>query len=226
MPSALEKQPKPNKIKTIRPETLEFIMLYNELRGKTFSNNGELAEALGFNNASSITEIVKRRQNIDPEKFRLFKERYGIANTAQATSGHTPAGIANGIPMYNIGSDVSQDIERGQPVGHMNFPGIEECDFALPVWGDSMQPCLEHGCWVALKIIQDKKVLPGEVYYIEWGDYRMYRRLLAGDAPGEVIAHADNEAEMIGTRHKYAPFTIKTAEISKLALVKHIHRRI
>jgi hypothetical protein len=78
---------KPNKIKTVRPETLEFIILYNQLRGKAFNNNSELAEALGFNNASSITEIIKSRQNIDPEKLKIFKEKYrdllgGVKNYA------------------------------------------------------------------------------------------------------------------------------------------------
>ena len=107
----------------------------------------------------------------------------------------------------------------------MNFPGIEDCDFALPVWGHSMYPYLENGCWVALKVIHDKKILPGEVYYIEWGDYRMYKRLLAGDSADEVIAHSDNTTEMVGTRLKYAPFPVKIDDIKKLCLVKDIHKK-
>jgi hypothetical protein len=120
---------------------------------------------------------------------------------------------------------VYNDINDARPVGRMNFPGIEECDFALPVWGHSMYPYLENGCWVALKIINDKKILPGEVYYIEWGDYRMYKRLLASDNPEEVIAHSDNTTEMIGNRLKYAPFPIRIDEIKKLCLVKDIHKK-
>jgi hypothetical protein len=107
----------------------------------------------------------------------------------------------------------------------MNFPGIEDCDFALPVWGHSMYPYLENGCWVALKVIHDKKILPGEVYYIEWGEYRMYKRLLASDNADEVIAHSDNTTEMIGNRLKYAPFVIKVSDIKKLCLVKDIHKK-
>ncbi len=88
-----------------------------------------------------------------------------------------------------------------------------------------MYPYLENGCWVALKVISDKKILPGEVYYIEWGDYRMYKRLLASDKDDEVIAHSDNTTEMIGNRLKYAPFTIKKSDIKKLCLVKDIHKK-
>ena len=224
---------KPNKIKTIRPETLEFIILYNQLRGKAFQGNAQLAEVLGFNSASSITEIIKSRQNIDPEKFRIFKEKYHeFLDHTKNTVLPLTTGNKNpeGIPMYEItatagGVEVYNDINDAHPVGHMNFPGIEDCDFALPVWGHSMYPYLENGCWVALKIIHDKKILPGEVYYIEWGEYRMYKRLLAGDNADEVIAHSDNVTEMIGSRLKYAPFVVKIADIKKLCLVKDIHKK-
>jgi phage repressor protein C with HTH and peptisase S24 domain len=224
----------PGKIKTIRPETLEFIILYNQLKGKAFSGNAELAEILGFNSPSSITEIIKSRQNIDTEKLRIFKEKYSdfLSGRKNTSYSENPA-ISKpfeGIPMYEItatasGVEVYNDINDSQPVGRMNFPGIEECDFALPVWGHSMYPYLENGCWVALKIIHDKKILPGEVYYIEWGDYRMYKRLLVGDNEDEVIAHSDNVTELIGNRLKYAPFVVKIEEIKKLCLVKDIHKK-
>lgn len=223
---------KPNKIKTIRPETLEFIILYNQLKGKAFSGNAQLAEILGFNSASSITEIIKSRQNIDPEKFRVFKEYFKdiIADHTAIPTPQPPARRWEGIPMFEIsatasGVEVYNDINDAQAVGRMNFPGIEDCDFALPVWGHSMYPYLENGCWVALKVISDKKILPGEVYYIEWGDYRMYKRLLASSNPDEVIAHSDNTTEMIGSALKYAPFPIKIADIKKLCLVKDIHKK-
>ena len=230
----MENELKPNKIKIVRPETLEFIILYNQLKGKAFNGNAQLAEALGFNSPSSITEIIKSRQNIDPEKLRVFKEKYKdyiTGDKKQNFSESKPISKhSEGIPMYEIsatasGVEVYNDINDSQPVGHMNFPGIEDCDFALPVWGHSMYPYLENGCWVALKIIHDKKILPGEVYYIEWGDYRMYKRLLAGDSPDEVIAHSDNTTEMVGNRLKYAPFIIKVADIKKLCLVKDIHKK-
>jgi len=230
----MDDAPKANKIKTIRPETLEFIILYNQLKGKAFMGNAQLSEALGFNSPSSITEIIKSRQNIDPEKLRIFKEKYvefisGV-KTDVIQEKNTEKRPEEGIPMYEIsatasGVEVYNDINDSMPVGRMNFPGIEDCDFALPVWGHSMYPYLENGCWVALKVIHDKKILPGEVYYIEWGEYRMYKRLLVGDSPEEVVAHSDNTTEMIGNRLKYAPFIIKIADIKKLCLVKDIHKK-
>ncbi|HVW12614.1 MAG TPA: S24 family peptidase [Mucilaginibacter sp.] len=227
----MEQQPKLNKVKRVRPETLEFIILYNQLKGKAFKANAELAEVLGFNSTASITEIIKSRQNIDPDKLQIFKEKYKEFITIKKTPviNQVVSDYA-GIPMYEViatasGVEVYKDINDSTPIGHMNFPGIEDCDFALPVWGHSMYPYLENGCWVALKVIHDKKILPGEVYYIEWGDYRMYKRLLAGDNDDEVIAHSDNVTEMIGNRLKYAPFVIKLEDIKKLCLVKDIHKK-
>jgi hypothetical protein len=230
----MEDEQKPNKVKLIRPETLEFIILYSQLKGKAFNGNAQLAEVLGFNNASSITEIIKSRQNIDPEKLKIFKEKYSnflINIKTPVKTQYTAIGKPfEGIPMFEViatasGVEVYNDINDKEPVGHMNFPGIEDCDFALPVWGHSMYPYLENGCWVALKTIHDRKILPGEVYYIEWGDYRMYKRLLAGDNADEVIAHSDNITEMIGDRLKYSPFVVKISEIKKLCLVKDIHKK-
>jgi phage repressor protein C with HTH and peptisase S24 domain len=228
----MEEQAKPNKVRRIRPETLEFIILYNQLRGRAFKGNAQLAEALGFNSPASITEIIKSRQNIDPDKLKIFKEKYKdfIENRKNKETATVSTSVFEGIPMYEVvatasGVEVYKDINDSTPIGHMNFPGIEDCDFALPVWGHSMYPYLENGCWVALKMIHDNKILPGEVYYIEWGDYRMYKRLLAGDNDDEVIAHSDNTTELIGDRLKYAPFIIKKQDIKKLCLVKDIHKK-
>jgi hypothetical protein len=98
---------KPNKIKTVRPETLEFIILYTQLRGRAFYNNTQLADALGYNSASTITEIVKSRQNIDPEKLRLFKELYQeYLSPKRTTENSAVVPIAKkpfeGIPMYEV----------------------------------------------------------------------------------------------------------------------------
>src|ERR1700744_5123407 len=102
----MEKTEKPNKIKRVRPETLEFIILYNQLKGKAFNGNAQLAAELGFNSTSSITEIIKSRQNIDPEKLKLFKEKYGSfldgGNNKEYSSNSVIAKGGEGIPMDEI----------------------------------------------------------------------------------------------------------------------------
>lgn len=72
----METTDKKVKLKTQRPESLEFINLYNQLKGVAFQNNAILSVQLGFKTDSSITEIVKGRQNISTDKLQKFKEIY------------------------------------------------------------------------------------------------------------------------------------------------------
>ena len=121
----LKQDDKPAKIKTVRPETLEFIILYNQLKGRAFTGNIQLAEVLGFNSASSITEIIKSRQNIDPEKLKVFKEKYRDfiepKKNTEVTEVKVNKGAFVGIPMFEVtatasGVEVYNDINDAQPV--------------------------------------------------------------------------------------------------------------
>ena len=99
----MEDVSKTAKVKRIRPETLEFIILYNQLKGKAFSGNAQLAEVLGFNSASSITEIIKSRQNIDPDKLQIFKDKYKeYFKNAKNTENAVAKKNETGIPMYEV----------------------------------------------------------------------------------------------------------------------------
>ena len=99
----MEEQAKSNKVKRVRPETLEFIILYNQLRGRAFKGNAELAEVLGFNSTASITEIIKSRQNIDPDKLKIFKEKYKDFITVKKTPViNQTVSTFEGIPMYEV----------------------------------------------------------------------------------------------------------------------------
>ena len=127
----MQDQSKTNKVKRIRPETLEFIILYNELRGKAFNGNAQLAEVLGFNSPASITEIIKSRQNIDPDKLQIFKEKYKnfLIDAKPVPTNQVQVSSYEGIPRYEVvatasGVEVYKDINDSTPVGHMNFPGI------------------------------------------------------------------------------------------------------
>lgn len=138
-----------------------------------------------------------------------------------------------GVPMFDVAGtasnvEVYDDINQEKPVGVMYFPGAEDCDLALPVWGHSMYPFLQNGDWAALKKIDTPyKISYGEVYFLEWGNHRMYKRLLkAENEIDDVVAYSDNTSEIVyGGRLKYAEFTIKRDEIRKLYLVKDMYRR-
>jgi phage repressor protein C with HTH and peptisase S24 domain len=139
--------------------------------------------------------------------------------------------VEKGIPMYNSpgsasGVEIYTDPESTKVVGHLNFPGIIKGSFALQVYGNSMSPTLEDGSWAILRPIENKLSINwGQVYYIEYHDYRVFKRLLASENEDEVILWSDNQHEMINGRPKHSSVTINKTEIRRLSLVTDIYKK-
>jgi len=81
------------------------------------------------------------------------------------------------IPYYNI--DVTASAfpvfadEREEPEYFMSIPAFKNCDFAVPIYGDSMYPKIKNGHIVAVKEVKNKAViLYGEIYLVITEDYR------------------------------------------------------
>lgn len=137
----------------------------------------------------------------------------------------------NLIPMYNFPSaasdiEIYNNPEEVKVIGYLNLPGTRKNSFALQVFGHSMYPTLENGSWCVLRELHDvHEIVWGEVYYIEWGDYRMFKRLLQADNPDEVMLWSDNQLDLIGERPKYAPVIIKKEKIRRLCLLTDIVKK-
>lgn len=135
------------------------------------------------------------------------------------------------IPMYNFPSAAS-DIEmynnpnEVKVIGHLNLPGARKNSFALPVYGHSMYPTLENGAWCVLRELSDPHdIVWGEIYYIEWGDYRMFKRLLKAESEDHVVLWSDNQLDKIDDQPKYSPVTIKKEKIRRLCLLTDIVKK-
>lgn len=59
-----------------KSENEKFKYYYKQLKGLAFKTNDELAVKLGYKRGNSITEIIQGRQNIQPEKYKIFTEIY------------------------------------------------------------------------------------------------------------------------------------------------------
>lgn len=67
----------------IEKRTDDFIKELSRLKEeKVIKNNAELIDILGLKNVSTITEIVKKRQNIQPEVWEKFKKHYRITDNS------------------------------------------------------------------------------------------------------------------------------------------------
>ncbi|HET6255810.1 MAG TPA: hypothetical protein VFE32_17165 [Puia sp.] len=65
--------------KKIEDRTNWFIGAYKKLEeDKRLPSNVELAKIMGMRNKSTVTNILKRQQNIQPEQLRRFKAHFAI----------------------------------------------------------------------------------------------------------------------------------------------------
>lgn len=130
------------------------------------------------------------------------------------------------IPMYNMPASASNIEMYGDPndvkiIGYLNIPGASKDSFALPVQGHSMYPTLPNGVWGVVRPMEDRMDIEwGQVYYIEYGDYRVWKRLIKDEEdPDNVILYSDNITELVNGKPKYGSKTIKADRISKLCLL-------
>lgn len=102
------------------------------------------------------------------------------------------------IPYYNV--DVTASAfpvfadEREEPEYFISIPAFKDCDFAVPIYGDSMYPKIKNGHIVAVKEVKNKGViLYGEIYLVITEDYRTvkYIRKHPGDV-SKVLLCSEN----------------------------------
>lgn len=211
-----------------------------------FKNQKEFAEALGIA-PGSLSDILREKKGVGVSKAikRQLEKEFGVSiSWLETGSGQIiidrpdrPRTVAslpaknNLIPMYNFPSAASDIEVYSNPdevkiVGHLNLPGARKNSFALPVYGHSMYPTLENGSWCVLRELSDPQdIVWGEIYYIEWGDYRMFKRLLESDRPEHVVLWSDNQLDKINDKPKYSPVTIKKEKIRRLCLLTDIVKK-
>lgn len=112
------------------------------------------------------------------------------------------------------------------PALSITIPGFDDCDMALPIYGDSMYPTFASGMIVMCKRIRDKSIIQyGETYLVITSEQRMVKRLQKGDRRESVLAVSDNESVNAEGLRKYESFEIPRDKIKHLYIVKGSIRR-
>lgn len=151
-----------------------------------FSQVKKLANAIG-EPVDTLLQVLSHRQ---PEKNQ---SRVYEANDNDPSMVPEPQ-----IPYYNV--DVTASAfpvfadEREEPEYFISIPAFKDCDFAVPIYGDSMYPKIKNGHIVAVKEVKNKAViLYGEIYLVITEDYRTvkYIRKHPGDA-AKVLLCSEN----------------------------------
>ena len=98
------------------------------------------------------------------------------------------------------------------------IPGFEDCDIALNVWGDSMEPALNKGEIVLCKEWKENFIEYGYIYLIITREnHRMIKYIQPGSTVNMISCESKNSF--------YKPFEVDKTDILKLFVIKgHIER--
>jgi phage repressor protein C with HTH and peptisase S24 domain len=145
-------------------QNLNRLLTANDIK---FSQAQRLADAIN-EPVDTLLEILAQR-HLGHKQPAHNKYETDEAPVAEA---HEPQ-----IPYYNV--DVTASAfpvfadEREEPDYFISIPAFKDCDFAVPIYGDSMYPKIKNGYIVAVKEVKNRAViLFGEIYLVITEDYR------------------------------------------------------
>lgn len=147
-------------------------------------------------------------------------EKPAMADEVELPEPIVPEPLAEGTPVYDL--DVTAGcrsleslLGEQRPVGRISIPGVAFDSHIVKVHGDSMQPRIVNGGYVAIRPIRDmRNIFWGQIYVVELEDYRMVKYLRRHPDPQMVILHSDNPA--------YDDMDVPRTDIRKLYLVETI----
>lgn len=72
-----------SQVKKIEKRTIDFILWYYQLKnGGKFATNEDLLKIMGVKTVRTITEILAKRQNIQPDQWNNFKTHFKITDNS------------------------------------------------------------------------------------------------------------------------------------------------
>ncbi|MDE5901537.1 MAG: hypothetical protein K2H33_09335 [Muribaculaceae bacterium] len=128
---------------------------------------------------------------------------------------------SKGIPVYDIDvtagfGELSRMFTDDRLSGVVDLPqlGISEGVRIVRVSGDSMEPLINNGGYIALREIQSKTIFWGQIYVVILEDYRMVKIVRRHADPEQLILHSVNP--------DYDDIEIARSEVIGLYLVEGI----
>lgn len=135
------------------------------------------------------------------------------------------------VPFYDVDFAASEvelfnDIPE-RVTSYIYAPGMEDCDFSVPIWGHSMYPTFENGTIVGMKHIKDKSIIVfGECYGVRTREYRLVKRIIKSENEGYIILYSDNNEKLSTGQKKYSDIEIHKDTILDLWIIKGVFKRI
>ena len=100
-------------------------------------------------------------------------------------------------------------------IGFVDIPGVRKGTHILRANGDSMEPNIKDGDWIAVReVFNFNEVFYGQIYLVITEEYRMVKQVNPGDDNESLRLHSKNT--------EYADINIRKDRILKMFLVENI----
>lgn len=144
-------------------------------------------------------------------------------HATEIASGHTAIqyrNITGGTPIYDIDAtagfgELSRMFTEDKIVGMLSLPQVPQNCRIVRVSGDSMEPKISDGSYVAIRELTGiRNIFWGQIYVVVMEDYRMVKVIRRHRDPRKVILHSLND--------QYDDMEIERIDIQALYLVEAI----
>ena len=177
--------------------------------------NGKLPISEGLINKIVVNAGVSKSWLTNGEGLPFGKNAQPDTVGAETASEHEA-----GIPVYDIdvtAGPASREMifADDRIVGYVNVPGISPDCRIVKVSGDSMEPVINNGDYIAVREVTDTSILYwGQIYVVLLDDYRMVKYLRKHPDSGQIVLHSANPS--------YDDIELPRQAIRKLFFVNNI----
>lgn len=199
------------------------------LRKEQKASQLQLAGAVGVK-SGTISNYEKGISEPDLDKTTLISKFFGVSidemlNISVSEKPYIQHEAKEEIVKYydidaSAGSIEMFDTGNGSTYKDLVIPGFSDCDIALNVWGDSMEPVLNKGEIILCKEWKESYIEYGHMYLIiTKTNHRMIKYLQPSKDENMIRCESENDF--------YKPIEIRRNDILKLYVVKgHVERNV
>lgn len=209
---------------TIKERTIEFIK-YKGISVKEFEvrsnlSNGYVANMRKGYSAEKLKDVLSAYPELNRD-WLLYNEGEMLNNPPTEPPPQVVEMVEHGTPVYDIDAtcgDLSRPIvfTDEHVVGHVDLPNVSPNAVIIRANGDSMEPHIHDGDWIAVREVSNLNVLYyGQVYLVITNEYRLLKYLRRDeDERNYILLRSDNK--------NYDDIRLPKSDIRHLFIVENI----
>lgn len=156
------------------------------LIGRLNTTQGEFARRIGVD-PTNFSKILNGRLRITRNLINRISIDLGVSRewleTGRSIPFDKPAPPDGANPVYDIdvcagASELTREFTADRVIGSVKFPGVSRDAVIVRVSGDSMQPEIQSGSFIAIRPVNDPSCLSwGQIYVVVTDDFRLVKHI-------------------------------------------------